>query len=109
MRTLPQRGIGSQGGASNRELEELRRRIEELENRRNGNEETDSKVEEKIEEEYNAREVDPVVHLISFLINRGNAKVEVSCYDGFLRDEALIDWIGGLERYFEYENVQDPN
>jgi hypothetical protein len=35
--------------------------------------------------------------------------VEVSCYDGSLKAETLIDWIGELERYFEYENVQDPN
>jgi hypothetical protein len=47
--------------------------------------------------------------LISYLSNRGSAKVEVSCYDGSLRVDVLIDWIGELERYFEYENVQDPN
>ena len=33
----------------------------------------------------------------------------VSYYDGGLRADVLIDWIGQLERYFEYENVQDPN
>ncbi|CAF1487351.1 unnamed protein product [Adineta steineri] len=38
-----------------------------------------------------------------------NAKVEVSSYDGNLRIDVLIDWIGELERYFEYENVWDPN
>jgi hypothetical protein len=43
------------------------------------------------------------------LSNRGSAKVEVSCYDGSLIVDVLIDWIGELERYFEYENVQDPN
>ena len=47
--------------------------------------------------------------MISYLSNRGSARVEVSCYDGNLRDDVLIDWIGELERYFEYENVQDPN
>jgi len=35
--------------------------------------------------------------------------VEVLCYDGSLKAETLIDWIGELERYFEYENVKDPN
>jgi hypothetical protein len=39
----------------------------------------------------------------------GSARVEVSCYDGNLKDETLIDWIRKLERYFEYENVQDPS
>jgi hypothetical protein len=33
---------------------------------------------------------------------------EVSCYHGSLRVDVLIDWIGEIERYFEYENVQDP-
>ena len=42
-------------------MEELRRRIEELENRKNGNDEADSKVEEEIEEEQNVGEVDPIV------------------------------------------------
>jgi hypothetical protein len=26
-----------------------------------------------------------------------------------LKAKTLIDWIGKLKRYFEYENVQDPN
>jgi hypothetical protein len=44
---MPQqrRGVGS-GGAGNRELEKLRRRIEELENRRNGDDEVYSETEE---------------------------------------------------------------
>jgi hypothetical protein len=47
--------------------------------------------------------------LIYYLSNRGSAKVEVSCYDGSLKDKTLIDWIREIERYFEYENVHDPN
>lgn len=49
------------------------------------------------------------MRLTSFLSKKGNAKLEVSCYNGGLKFEALIDWMGELERYFEYENVQDPN
>jgi hypothetical protein len=41
----------TQGGARNRELEELRRRIEELENKRLGDVETDSESEDEPEEE----------------------------------------------------------
>jgi hypothetical protein len=93
----------------NRELEELRRRIEELENRRNGEVELDSESEEEIEVEQNDEEGDPTMHLISFLSNRGSVRVEFLCYDGSLKDETIIDWIGEIERYFEYENVQDPN
>ena len=44
-----------------------------------------------------------------FLSNKGNARVEVSSYDGSLGVEVVIDQIRELERYFEYENVQDPN
>jgi hypothetical protein len=47
--------------------------------------------------------------LISFLKDRGNARVEVSCYNGSIKEKTLVDWIGEIERYFEYENVQDPN
>jgi hypothetical protein len=55
------------------------------------------------------KEADPTTWLISFLKDRGSARVEVSYYDGSLKEETLIDWIGELERYFEYENIQDPN
>ena len=47
--------------------------------------------------------------MISFLSNIGSVRVEVLCYDSSLKAKTLIDWIGELERYFEYENVQDPN
>ena len=36
-------------------------------------------------------------------------RVVISCYDGSLKDETLIDWIGEIKIYFEYHNVQDPN
>jgi hypothetical protein len=49
------------------------------------------------------------VRLISFLKDRGSARVEVSCYNDSLKDETLIDWIRDIEIYFENENVQDPN
>lgn len=105
---LRRRGVG-QGGAGNRELEDLRRRIEELENRRNGDVEVDLGSEGEIEEEHDAKERDLAIRMISYLSNKGSARVEVSCYDGKLRADVLIDWIGELKRYFEYENVQDPN
>ena len=36
-------------------------------------------------------------------------KVEVSCYEGSLKVETLIDWIRELKRYFKYEDAHDPN
>jgi hypothetical protein len=54
-------------------------------------------------------EADPTTRLISFLKDRGSARVVVSYYDNSLKEETLIYWIGELEIYFEYENIQDPN
>jgi hypothetical protein len=45
-----------------------------------------------MEEEINVDERDPTQHLISFLKDRGNARVEVSCYDGSLKER--LSWIG---------------
>jgi hypothetical protein len=38
-----------------------------------------------------------MIWLISFLKDRGSARVVVPCYDGSLKDETIIDWIGDLE------------
>jgi hypothetical protein len=106
---LPQRRGAGRGGAGNRELKILRRRIEELENRRNGDDDVYSDPEEEVKDKCDGDERDPTTKMISYLSNKGSAKVEVSCYDGSLRVDVLIDWIGEFERHFEYENVQDPN
>ena len=58
---------------------------------------------------YDAEERDPKVRLILYLSDKGSARVKVSCYDGNLIVVVIIYWIGELERYFEYENVHDPN
>jgi hypothetical protein len=80
-----------------------------MENRKLGDDETNSKSEDDPEEERNVEELDPMKCLISFLKDRGNARVEVSCYDGSFNVETLIESIEEFERYFEFENVQDPN
>jgi hypothetical protein len=67
----------TQGGARNIELEELRRRIEELENIRLGDVETDLESEDELEQERNVEEVDLVVQLIYFLKDKGSERVEV--------------------------------
>ena len=93
MKMPPRRRGAPQKGAGNQELEELRRRIEELENRRNGEEELESEAKEEIDVDHNDENKDLVVLLISYLAKRGSARVEISCYDGILRAENLIDWI----------------
>jgi hypothetical protein len=63
----------------NLELEEWRRRIEELENRRIRyvGVIAYSELEDDMDEERNVDERDPGERLISFMTNRGNARVEV--------------------------------
>jgi len=97
------------GGARNQEFEELQRGIKELEHIRDGDVATNSDSKAKSEIEQNIEDVCSAEHLISYLSNKGSTKVKVSCYDGILKDETLIDSIGELERYFEYENLHDPN
>lgn len=107
---MPQwrRGVG-QGGAGNQELEDLRWRIEELENRRNGDAKVYSESKEEIKEEYDVEERHLVVRMISYLSNGGSGRVKVSNYDGNMRVYVLIGWIAKLKVFFKYENVQDPN
>jgi hypothetical protein len=102
------RGVGRRG-AGNRELEKLRRRIEESKNHRNGDDEVYSEPKEEIEYEQEGDEREPTTRMIFYLSNRGSEKVEVSYYYGSMRVNVLIDWIGEIERYFEYENAQYPN
>ena len=71
----------ARGGAVFEEFEELRRRIEELENRRDGDAEIDSKFKVEIEREVQDEEIDLDMHLITYLSKRGSAEVEVLCYD----------------------------
>ena len=71
-------------------MEELRRRIEDLENRRLGDVEEDLESKDNIEEERNAEEGDPTLRLISFMKDRGSARVEFSCYDGSLKFKTFI-------------------
>jgi hypothetical protein len=78
------------------------RRIEELENHRNGDDEVYSDPKEEIKDKRDDDERDPTTRMILYLSNRGSARVEVSCYDCILRVDVLIDWIGEIERYFEY-------
>jgi hypothetical protein len=56
-------------------LEELQRRIEELENRRLGDVKLYSESEDEIEEEPNVEEGYLVVHSISFPKEKGSARV----------------------------------
>jgi len=43
-------------------------------------------------------------------VRRGDSrtKVKVSCFGGCLRPEELFDWIGELERFFDWDDIADP-
>ena len=44
--------------------------------------------------------------LRSVLGSNSRLKPSLSTYDGNLSAEGLIDWIGELDRYFDYEEVE---
>lgn len=39
---------------------------------------------------------------------RGKSKVEAPCFGGSLDPEYLLDWVGDLEKYFKWEEIEDP-
>ena len=43
-----------------------------------------------------------------FLRSDSQVKVEVSYFGGSLKPEELLDWIGELERFFDWDEVADP-
>ena len=45
--------------------------------------------------------------LRSVLGSSSRPKPSLSTYDGNLSAEGLIDWIGELDRYFDYEEVEE--
>lgn len=44
-------------------------------------------------------------------VRRGESwvKVEVACFGGSLKPEEILDWIGELERFFDWDDVADPH
>jgi hypothetical protein len=58
----------------NYELEELRRRIKELENRRLGDVEVESESKDEIKEERDVEEGHPTICVIYFLRDKGSAR-----------------------------------
>ena len=43
------------------------------------------------------------------VLSRANAKpaIEVTCYDGKLDINTMLDWIFDIEKFFDYENTPD--
>ena len=57
---------------------------------------------EEIEEESEATKVMKMLEKAS-----SRPKVEVPLYDGNISVEVLMDWISSLDKYFDYEEVDD--
>ena len=38
----------------------------------------------------------------------GKPKLDTHVYSGSLNPEELIDWIGEMEKFFEFEQIRDP-
>ena len=66
-----------------------------------------------LEEEGNDQEEEAALEsaemkmLRSVLGSSSRPKPSLSTYDGNLSAEGLIDWIGELDRYFDYEEVEE--
>lgn len=68
-----------------------------------------SEVEKELEEE-GETPVEEVVGIKLLRVVLGSSsrpKPEISIYDGSLKDENLLDWISEMEKYFEYEEIDE--
>ena len=68
---------------------------------------SDPKEEENEQEEEVAPESAEMKMLRSVLGSSSRPKPSLSTYDGNLSVEGLIDWIGELDRYFYYEEIEE--
>jgi hypothetical protein len=94
-----------------REMREIRARLEVMEamQRRKpdvGDVSDAESIEEKVEEV--SRENVFEECLLRVVVKLGaRAKIEVPMYEGNLDDEELLDWIRSMEKYFEYEDINE--
>ena len=68
---------------------------------------SDPEEEGNEQEEEVAHESAEMKMLRSVLGSSSRPKPSLSTYDGNLSAEGLIDWIGELDRYFDYEEVEE--
>ena len=68
-----------------------------------------SESEEELEEEGSApiEESAEIKLLRAVLGSSSRPKPEISIYDGSLKDENLLDWISEMDKYFEYEEIDE--
>eukprot|EP00253_Pinus_taeda_P010891 PITA_10891 len=90
------------------DIRNLRTRMETMETdqRRAPNEGDASVVEESSEEEEDAESKTTKVLKMLAKVS-GRPKVEIPLHEGNLNAEELMDWISSLDKYFDYEEVDD--
>lgn len=86
--------------------------VEELENelqRRRSKGKGKSKPEGE-EQEHQVHQVQELEELLTMLLrnNKGGARLEVPSFKGSLKLKDLFDWVGVMEKYFDWEEMEDP-
>ena len=93
------------------EMRELRARLEAMEtdNRRDpeAGDVSEPEDEEQREEAAPMQETPELRYFKSILGANSKPKPELSTYDGSLTAEHLTDWISELDKYFEYDEIEE--
>ena len=64
--------------------------------------------EEEVEVEENVVEDAAQYHLIKVVSKIGaRARIEVPMYEGNLEVEELLDWVCAMDKYFDYEDIEE--
>jgi hypothetical protein len=65
---------------------------------------------EEIEVEENVAEDDAQDRLLKVVSRIGaRARIEVPMYEGILEVEELLDWVCSMDKYFDYEDIEEDN
>ena len=87
------------------ELREIQARMEAMEQKNSDN--TDFSDEEESSED-RKEEVTKEVKVLKMLMKTSNRpRVEVPIYEVNLNVEELMDWINALDKYFDFEEIED--
>ena len=99
------RGIQATKTDTPRELRQIQARMEAMERKNSKNIDT-SNEEESSEDE--REEVFEEVKVLKMMMKASNSpRVEVPMYEGNLNVEELMDWINSLNKYFDFEEIED--
>jgi FKBP-type peptidyl-prolyl cis-trans isomerase (trigger factor) len=112
-REVRRRGSPARNPEMERQMRDLRERIEEMETTQRctasvGNlSDFDSEIEVEREEEVAAEDasIERLIKAIARMVAK--AKMDIPVYEGNLDAEELLDWIRALDTYFDYEDIEE--